>query len=127
VVLTGISSAFVLQYLGMKVVKARKKYKVEYPKMYDDKEPIFNCIQRAHQNSLEAYPMFLMLLFVGGIQHPIASSVGGLVYLLGRLVYAHGYSTGDPEKRMRGAFGYLGLFTMLGASVSYGLHLLQVL
>ena len=79
----------------------------------------------------------------------IASSVGGLVYLLGRLVYAHGYSTGgkksqagefglpvfdivllffsDPEKRMRGAFGYLGLFTMLGASVSYGLHLLQVL
>lgn len=25
--------------------------------------------------------------------------------------------TGDPEKRLRGGFGYLGLFTMLGLSI----------
>ena len=30
----------------------------------------------------------------------------------------------DPEKRMRGGFGYLGLITLLGCTVKLGLHLL---
>lgn len=30
----------------------------------------------------------------------------------------------DPEKRMRGSFGYLGFFTMLGCTVKLGLRLL---
>ena len=28
-----------------------------------------------------------------------------------------GYSTGQPEKRRYGSFGYLGLFTMMGCAV----------
>ena len=34
-----------------------------------------------------------------------------------RIVYGLGYSTGLPEKRVRGAFGYLGLLTLLGCSI----------
>ncbi|GBO21920.1 hypothetical protein AVEN_164077-1, partial [Araneus ventricosus] len=68
-----------------------------YPTMYSDSNIVFNCIQRAHGNFLENYPQFLFLLLVGGLSHPKLSTVGGILYLLGRIVYALGYSTGVKE------------------------------
>jgi glutathione S-transferase len=83
----------------------------------DPKKNVFNCVQRAHQNSLEVLPLFSTLLLVGGLKYPEISAGAGLLFLLGRMVYASGYSTGIPSKRNRGAFGYLGLLTLLGTSV----------
>lgn len=60
--------------------------------------------------------MFLTLLFAGGISAPVVSAAAGAVWILGKLAYAQGYSTGDPKKRMRGSFGYLGLLTLLYTS-----------
>lgn len=124
VVLVAVASIFLCQYLGICVGMARKKFSVRYPTMYSDKEPIFNCIQRAHQNTLEVYPVFLVLLLIGGLQYPRLVSLCGMLWILARIVYAKGYSTGDPSKRNRGAFGYIGLLTMLGSTVSFALHLL---
>jgi MAPEG family len=49
-----------------------------------------------------------------------AASISGAIYLVGRLVYAVGYSTGKPELRVPGAlcsmFG--GMFPLLGMSIS---------
>lgn len=36
------------------------------------------------------------------LQFPIAASVAGLGYLIGRVMFFKGYSTGDPKNRMRG-------------------------
>ncbi len=83
----------------------------------DKSKHLFNCAQRAHQNTLENYPTFLVLFSIASIQYPLISTAAGLVWLLGRYVYANGYCTGDPAKRNRGAFAYLGLFTLLGASI----------
>lgn len=47
----------------------------------DPKKKLFNCYQRAHQNYLENYSSFLVVLFSGGIKHPIASAVAGALYL----------------------------------------------
>lgn len=120
VILTGTASAFMLIYKGVQVGMARKKYEVKYPKMYSDEnggDNVFNCIQRAHQNTLENYPQFLFLLTCGGLSHPIAASIAGWVWMAGRIAFAKGYYTGNPENRRWGAFGYLGLLTLLGCTV----------
>lgn len=77
----------------------------------------FNCAQRAHGNYLEQLPNFLILLGVSGIRYPVYAAVAGAVWLAGRVAYTVGYSTGDPSKRQRGVFAYLGLFSLLGMSL----------
>ncbi|XP_063234058.1 glutathione S-transferase 3, mitochondrial-like [Bacillus rossius redtenbacheri] len=124
VVLVAVGSTFVLMWKGVKVGMARKKFGVPYPNMYSPDNTLFNCVQRAHQNTLENYPQFLALLLLGGLEWPVVSAVGGAVWLLGRIAYAQGYYTGDPKNRMRGSFGYLGLFALLAASGRFGLRLL---
>nr|QTW43637.1 mGST8 [Eurytemora affinis] len=117
VVLTGVGSIFMAMWKGIRVGQARKKFNVEYPDMYSKDSKVFNCIQRAHQNTLENLPQFLFLLTMGGFSHPHLSAGAGWVWIAGRIVYALGYSTGEPKSRVKGAFGYLGLLTLLGTAV----------
>ncbi|GLH04944.1 Microsomal glutathione S-transferase 3 [Gryllus bimaculatus] len=122
-VLVAVGSTFVLMWKAINVGRARKKYNIKYPAMYSPDNDHFNCIQRAHQNTLENYPQFLTLLLLGGLEWPVASAVGGSVYLLGRIAYATGYYTGDPKKRARGAFGLVGIVVLLAATTKFGLRL----
>jgi len=119
VIFTAVGSTFVNMWMAINVGKARKKHGVQYPLMYSPDNNEFNCVQRAHQNTLEGYPTFLLLLMTGGLQYPKISAGAGVVYLLGRIMYARGYYTGDPAKRSRGGFAYLGLLTLLGSSLTF--------
>ncbi|XP_040280402.1 microsomal glutathione S-transferase 3-like [Bufo bufo] len=127
VILTFIYSYVLLMYLGIKVGKARKKYGIKYPQMYSDKENVFNCIQRAHQNTLELYPAWIIFQLIAGLAFPLSASVLGAVWVTSRFSYAHGYYTGDPEKRLKGAYGYIGLFGGILLSLTAALQLLNVL
>eukprot|EP00057_Strongylocentrotus_purpuratus_P021383 XP_011675857.1 PREDICTED: microsomal glutathione S-transferase 3-like [Strongylocentrotus purpuratus] len=75
VILTAVASAFMVGYLAERVAFARKTHKVEYPTFYSPDNQLFNCFQRAHGNTLENYPQFLMFLLLAGIGFPRASSV----------------------------------------------------
>ncbi len=138
--------------MGFKVGGARKKYNVQYPAMYAEASNPhhneFNCIQRAHQNTLEAIPQFIVMyvaflpsviarffsyilshrrLLLGGFKHPLACGIGGFVFGAGRIFYALGYYTGEPKNRMRGAWGGLGLLAAMGSCISLSLSLLGAL
>ncbi|GBB92044.1 hypothetical protein RclHR1_19580004 [Rhizophagus clarus] len=133
VVATGFASVILVTYLGFRVGKARKVAELPYPYAYatkeecekDHKKLLFNCSQRVHQNTLEYYPAFLFTLAAGGINHPILSSIGGGIWCLGRLFYASGYYTGDPKKRSRGFFGYIGTLILFGTTISSAISLLS--
>nr|KAJ3417425.1 Microsomal glutathione S-transferase 3 [Polyrhizophydium stewartii] len=121
----GILSALHLLGLGIFVASARRKAAVPYPYVYaeraeaeeDPLKNIFNCTQRAHQNTLEGYPIFIVLFGIASIEHPLYAAISGLVWLAGRHAYASGYATGDPSKRTRGNFGYFGSIALLGLAV----------
>lgn len=74
-------------------------------------------IQRGYLNTLEAYPEFLVMLTLGSVKYPTISSIGGAIWLFGRIVFFQGYATGHPEKRLYGSFGYLGLYTMMACAI----------
>ncbi|RCH94059.1 Microsomal glutathione S-transferase 3, partial [Rhizopus stolonifer] len=107
---TATFSALYLFFLGAKTGGARRAAGIPYPYMYaekseaekDPKKNIFNCVQRVHQNTLEIFPVYQTLLLIGGLKYPEISSACGGIFLLGRMIYGNGYSTGDPSKRLRG-------------------------
>ncbi|CAD5116570.1 DgyrCDS5449 [Dimorphilus gyrociliatus] len=120
VILTAVGSQLVNTWLGIKVGKARKQYGVKYPIMYSCEnggDNIFNCIQRAHQNTLENNPSFLTLLLIAGIEYPRFAAGAGGIYILGKIAYARGYSTGKPEGRYWGSFGYIGAISLMGCCI----------
>ncbi|XP_028768781.1 microsomal glutathione S-transferase 3-like [Neltuma alba] len=118
-------------YMAAQVGKARKKYKVFYPTLYasesENKDAKrFNCVQRGHQNSLEMMPMFFMLMILGGLKHPCICAALGVVYIVARYFYFTGYSTGEPENRLKiGKYAMLALFALMFCTISFGYSLLQ--
>jgi len=117
VIFVAVVSSFLLLWQAMQVGKARKLYKINYPTMYAADNDNFNCYQRAHQNTLEGYSQFLLLLLFGGLDMPIFAAIGGLIWIAGKVSYSKGYYTGDPKNRMRGAYAYFGLLAVLFATL----------
>ena len=78
------ATALMTQFLAVKVALARREYKVAYPAMYatgtSESANIFNCIQRAHQNTLEYLPSVLSLQIVMGLKFPATAGILGLAW-----------------------------------------------
>uniref|UniRef100_G3NWK3 Glutathione S-transferase 3, mitochondrial n=1 Tax=Gasterosteus aculeatus TaxID=69293 RepID=G3NWK3_GASAC len=125
-IFTYLYSWIMLGYLAVKVGAARKNYNVKYPTMYSDKDQVFNCIQRAHQNTLEVYSQWLVFQTIAALVYPLSASVLGAIWVTSRFSYAWGYYTGDPAMRMNGAYGYIGYFGVIFLSISVALQLLGV-
>mmetsp|Transcript_11893 Transcript_11893/g.20082 ORF Transcript_11893/g.20082 Transcript_11893/m.20082 type:complete len:184 (-) Transcript_11893:260-811(-) len=121
VAFTGAASYFLVQWQAVQVSLARRKYDVKYPKMYeDDEDSVFNCYQRAHQNTLESYPAFCMMLLLGGLAYPLLASGSGCIWIAGRVVYSKGYYSGDPDNRMQGAWNNIGMILLWILTIQFG-------
>jgi len=101
----------VLQFIvfAMKVGRARGKYGIKAPATSGN--PIFERIFRVQQNTLELLLCLLPALYIAGpYWNPDWAAGLGLVYLVGREIYAATYVK-DPAKR---SVGYaLSLFPIL--------------
>jgi len=103
-----LSVATLLQWQGLSVCGARKKAHISYPLAYADKAEqeaskeamIFNCMQRAHQNTLENAPVVVLTTVISGLRYPIPAAAGCGLWVLSRFVYTVRYGAGDPKKRM---------------------------
>jgi glutathione S-transferase len=112
-------------YFSMQVMRARQFYKVPYPNQFEQKtEGVsrFNCIQRAHMQFMETCTFFIPALLFAGLEYPREAAAFGLVFLIGRLVFFHGYASGVPQRRLRGAFYVIGLLGNLVLCVRTALN-----
>lgn len=113
-------------------MNARKKYGIKYPTLYattdsgkKDKEiEAYNCVQRGHQNSLENQPVFLINMVLAGARYPVCASLAGSIYLVGRVVYFMGYSSGVVDRRLYGLFFYFGTLWLIGMVGRFAFELL---
>ncbi|KAG2140184.1 hypothetical protein DEU56DRAFT_297126 [Suillus clintonianus] len=119
-----VSTAWVLGWQAMIVVGGhRTKSGVKYPQMYAEKAEaeaskaalLFNCAQRAHQNTLEHMPLILVTTLVTAMRYPVFAGYACGLWALSRVLYTLGYTTGDPVKRNTrgGILGELPLFGLL--------------
>ncbi|GJP70871.1 hypothetical protein CLOP_g1765 [Closterium sp. NIES-67] len=118
-------------WMSAGVMSARKKYNVQYPLLYASEShknaKEFNCVQRAHQNSLEVLPLFLVFLLTSGVPYPWTSTVLGVIFLLGRIGYFLGYSTGRPEARYNGGFWMIGFLGLVVTTIVVALRALGLI
>ncbi|KAI0053459.1 membrane-associated proteins in eicosanoid and glutathione metabolism [Auriscalpium vulgare] len=102
-----LSTSFVLRWQSDYMVsKARKAAGIPYPQMYAEKAEhaaskaaqVFNCTQRAHQNTLEGLPAILVTTLISAIYSPLVAASACGFWSFARILYTLGYSTGEPKR-----------------------------
>lgn len=88
--------------LATRVARARRRFGIKQPATTGD--PHFERIFRAHVNTLEWMPTFLVPLWLCAVYYndKVAAALG-LVWIIGRVWYFFGYSIA-VEKRLPGFF-----------------------
>jgi glutathione S-transferase len=100
VALVSLLSLLVYAWMSIRVGQARMKSGVHAPAMTGD-EGLERAI-RAHLNTLEWLPIFLVSLWLFALfWNPLVAAGAGVVWVLGRIAYAIGYSA-SPNKRAPG-------------------------
>jgi len=111
VALVGVVAPTVLtSWQVTKVISTRKKAGIKYPQLYAEKAEceaskdaqVYNCAQRSHANTLEYLPQIIAAILFSGIRHAIAAAALGTGWVIGRVFYTIGYTSGDPSKRGQG-------------------------
>jgi uncharacterized membrane protein YecN with MAPEG domain len=84
-------------WMGLQVGRARAKSGIAAPAMTGD--PVLERTIRAHYNTLEWLPLFLVPLWLFAIYwSDLIAALVGLVWIAGRIVYQLGY-VAEPRKR----------------------------
>ena len=87
-------------FMATRVAAARGRFNVKHPATTGD--PDFERVFRAHINTLEWMPTFLVPLWICAVYFSDrAAAVVGLAWIAGRILYFMGYSKA-PEKRVPG-------------------------
>nr|GAT43281.1 predicted protein [Mycena chlorophos] len=122
-----VSTVALLQYQANLVSTHRKLSGIQYPRLYAEKAEmeanpaahIFNCVQRAHQNTLENIAQNYMMTLVLGLTRPKLAAAALTSWVIHRIFYTRGYASGNPKNR-NSAFGIpfyaFGMLTLIFGS-----------
>ncbi len=100
VAIVTIVALLVYVWMALRVTWARSKCGISPPTMTGD--PIMERHIRVQANTLEWLPLFLPALWLFALYwSDRAAAILGVVWILGRIVYALGY-VADPRKREAG-------------------------
>ncbi|WP_439101535.1 MAPEG family protein [Congregibacter sp.] len=113
--LVAVIAIFQFFYFGIMVGRARGQYGVAAPATSGHE--MFERAYRVQMNTLEQLVCFLPALLLAGVYWPNSVIAGvGVIYLVGRFIYATAYMK-DPAKRGPGfALSILPTFGLLGAT-----------
>lgn len=105
--------------------KQRKVCKVPYPRMVSSNpEDGFSKAMRVHYNTLESMPQYIVMQVLAGLWWPMYAVVAGLLWIVGRALYANGYMK-RPEARLTGSTVFLvGLLLLLIGSVALAINII---
>ncbi|XP_043112848.1 microsomal glutathione S-transferase 2 [Puntigrus tetrazona] len=116
-----ILSALHLAFQARRVGWSRMKHKIMPPAVTGP--PEFERTFRAHQNSVESYSIFLVVLWISGIFFSeVLAALGGLLYIVAREMYFTGYIN-ESKKRLKGF--YLVLCALLFLTVMATIGIIQ--
>jgi glutathione S-transferase len=125
VAIVSLLALLVYFWMGLQVGRARGKSGIAAPAMTGD--PVLERTIRAHYNTLEWLPLFLVPLWLFAIYwSALVAAALGLVWIVGRVLYQLGY-VADAGKRSTGfmiqalavavlLFGALGRLVFLAAT-----------
>ena len=84
-------SLLVYFWLGLRVAGARRRHGVTAPAITGNED--FERVFRAHQNTLEWLPMYLVSLWLFALYWSAdVAALLGLVWIVGRILYGLGYA-----------------------------------
>ncbi|RYP13997.1 hypothetical protein DL767_010467 [Monosporascus sp. MG133] len=107
------TSLLIHTYHAILTARARRASGIPYPNSYataeqaakDPKAMAFNCAQRAHANYTENLTPFLGSLLISSLVFPRAGAALGGIWVLGRTLYAAGYTgSKGPNGRLPGFY-----------------------
>lgn len=100
VAIVSLLALLVYFWMGLQVGRARGKSGIAAPAMTGD--PVLERTIRAHYNTLEWLPLFLVPLWLFAIYwSAMVAAAVGLVWIIGRVLYQLGY-VADAGKRSTG-------------------------
>lgn len=100
VAIVSLLALLVYVWMGLQVGRARARCGIQAPAMTGD--PVLERTIRAHYNTLEWLPLFLVPLWLFAIYwSDLVAAILGLVWIVGRVLYQVGYVR-DPGKRELG-------------------------
>ncbi|KAK7019910.1 hypothetical protein R3P38DRAFT_3198328 [Favolaschia claudopus] len=59
----------------------------------------FNCVQRAHANTLENIPTVYLMTILVGIKAPVVAASALGAWVVSRIAFTNGYASGNPAQR----------------------------
>lgn len=87
----------------------------------------FNNAQRAHGNYLEQFPSVVTMVLVNGLFTPLPASALGVTYMLGRHLYALGYTGASFGRLPGGLLSFLSVLSLFSLVMYNGASLAGLL